>query len=115
MYLSANTYARTFPLARSGSTVRLAVELSTNLTHGVGGTAAGCIEAGICTPITVHAVVSVSVLECGLASPDKCGDLAVRSVCASPPPAPPASQCALDHQGKFKNTRKQEIYDRTFF
>jgi hypothetical protein len=78
--------------------VRLAVELSTNLTHGVGGTAAGCIAAGICTPITVHAVVSVSVLGCGLESPDKCGSLAVHPVCALPPPAPPANQCSLDHQ-----------------
>ena len=94
----ANTFARTFPLARRGSTVRLGVELSTNLTHGVGGTAAGCIAAGICTPLTVHAVVSVSVLGCGLASPDKCGTLGVRSVCALPPPSPPASQCGLDHQ-----------------
>jgi polygalacturonase len=89
----ANTYVTTHPLSSSGST-KLAVTLSTNLTHGAGGTIAGCIAAKACTPLTLHAVVSVSASECGDIG---CGNLTVKSVCASPPVVK-GPQCALTKQ-----------------
>ena len=95
------TYVTTHPIVsqrQTTSSVRLAVVLQTNLTHGHEGTAAGCIAAGTCTPLTVRAVVSVSVQGCGGLPVAECGNLTVRSVCASPPPPPIASQCQLTHQ-----------------
>ena len=89
----SNTYVTTHPLGRSGSTLQLGVTLSTNLTHGAGGTVAGCIAAKACTPLTLHAVVSVSASDCG----NDCGNLTVKSVCASPHVVK-GPQCALAKQ-----------------
>lgn len=91
----ANTFVSTRRLGWSGSALHLGVTVSTNLTHGAGGTAAGCIAAKSCEPLTLHAVVSVSVAGCD----GPCANLTVSSVCASPPPPPKGAQCKLTEQG----------------
>ena len=65
----------------------------TGLSHAAGGTAAGCIAAGICEPLTLRAVVSISCSN----HRDDC-NLSVTSVCGSPPPPPVGAQCELTKQ-----------------
>ena len=95
----SNTFVQTRELGWSGDSLQLGVVISTNLTHGAGGTAAGCIAAKSCEPITLHAIVSVSVVGCIENRGSGCGNLSVSSVCSSPPPAPKGAECALTQQG----------------
>jgi hypothetical protein len=95
----ANTFVRTHELGWKGAALQLGVVLSTNLTHGAGGTAAGCIAAKACEPITLHAVVSVSVSVSGCSDDTGCGNLSVSSICSSPPSPPQGAQCKLTQQG----------------
>ena len=89
----ANTFVTTHKLGWRGGALQLGVVVKTNLTHSAGGTAAGCIAAGICEPLTLRAVVSLS---CEVAA--DCGNLSVATICSSPPPPPVGAQCNLTKQ-----------------
>jgi hypothetical protein len=89
----ANTFITMHKLGWRNGALQLGVVLKTNLTHAAGGTAAGCIAAGICEPLTLRAVVSISCSN----HRDDC-NLSVTSVCGSPPPPPVGAQCELTKQ-----------------
>ena len=97
----ANTFVTIHELGwnKDRRALQIGVVLKTNLTHGAGGTAAGCIAAGICEPLTMRAVVSVSLAGCaGAGDGAGCGNLSVSFVCWSPPPPPAGAQCELTKQ-----------------